>query len=85
MLIAIPRETAPGETRVALIPESVARLVKAGASVEFEAGAGLRAGFRDEAYIFAGAKIADAQTLLARADLVTKVQPPSAAEIAAYP
>ena len=82
VLIAIPKETAPGETRVALIPESVARLVKAGASVEVEVGAGLRAGFRDEAYIFAGAKLADAPTLLARADVVTKVQPPSAVEIA---
>lgn len=80
MLIAIPKESSPGETRVSLIPESVGRLVKAGVSVEFEPGAGLAAGFRDEAYIFVGAKVADA-ALLARADLVAKVQPPSPGEI----
>jgi NAD(P) transhydrogenase subunit alpha len=81
VLIGIPKETAPGETRVALIPESVARLVKAGVTVEVEAGAGIRAGFRDEAYIFVGAKLSDARALLGAADLVAKVQRPSPGEI----
>jgi NAD(P) transhydrogenase subunit alpha len=56
MRIAVPRETAQGERRVALVPGSVARLVKAGHDVRIEAGAGIAAGHGDEAYLAAGAR-----------------------------
>ncbi len=58
MRVAIPREIAPGETRVALIPESVERLRAAGWEVSVETGAGFAAGFPDAAYRTAGAEIA---------------------------
>ena len=58
MRIAIPRETAPREARVALVPEIVAKLIHAGHSVTLETRAGERAGFLDSAYSQAGASIA---------------------------
>lgn len=82
MLIGIPKETTPGETRVALIPDSVARLVKAGVTVQVEHGAGLRAGFRDDAYTAAGATLKDASSIFGSSDFVAKVQRPSSSEIA---
>ena len=82
MLIGVPKETHSSEHRVALIPESVGRLVKAGVTVHVERGAGLAAGFADSAYQAAGATLADAATVLAGADLVCKVQKPTAAEVA---
>ena len=58
MKVGIPRETWPGETRVAVIPASVPSLVKAGLDVVVEEGAGVAAGFVDEAYRAQGATIA---------------------------
>ena len=82
--IAVTRETAPGETRVAATPDSVRRLVAAGASVSVEAGAGLAAAIPDADYAAAGAEVApDAAAALAGADLLFKVRAPSAEEIAA--
>ena len=79
MRIAVPRETVPGETRVALIPETVARLVKSGLELSVEAGAGERAMFVDEAYRQAGATlVADTRELYAQADVVLKVREPAA-------
>jgi NAD(P) transhydrogenase subunit alpha len=79
MRIAVPRETVPGETRVALIPETVARLVKSGLELSVEAGAGERAMFVDEAYRQAGAMlVADPRELYAGADVVLKVREPAA-------
>ncbi len=75
--IAIPLETAPGEHRVALVPESVKKLIQAGYAVSVEPGAGTRAGFSDDAYRAAGASIGDA---LPSADLVLRVAAPTAAE-----
>jgi NAD(P) transhydrogenase subunit alpha len=85
MRISVPTETAPREQRVALAPDSVSRLVKQlKLEVVVQRGAGLRAGFRDEAYEAAGATIAaDAATTYTGASVVAKVQPPDAAEIAA--
>src|SRR5690606_40108463 len=57
MRIVVPRETAAGERRVALVPETVGRLVEAGLEVGIEAGAGERAGYLDQAYADAGATI----------------------------
>src|SRR5688500_15477247 len=57
MRVVVPRENAPRETRVALVPEAVGRLVKSGLEVQVEAGAGERASFGDEAYRSAGATV----------------------------
>jgi H+-translocating NAD(P) transhydrogenase subunit alpha len=75
--LGIPTETSPGERRVALVPETVARLGE-GVDVIVEAGAGAAAGFPDAAYTDAGAQIGDPWS----ADVVAKVATPSAAETA---
>ena len=78
MRIAVPRETAPGERRVALVPESVKKLVQAGYEVTIEAGAGETAGLDDKAYRDAGATIqADAPGVVGSADILLKVGPPA--------
>jgi H+-translocating NAD(P) transhydrogenase subunit alpha len=84
--IAVPKEVAVGERRVALVPEVVQKLVKSGLTVRVERSAGARAGYPDDAYGTAGAEIAaDRGTLLAGANLVLRVGPPAAEEIAATP
>jgi NAD(P) transhydrogenase subunit alpha len=80
MRIAVPLESAPGELRVALTPESAGRLVKGGHEVRIQAGAGARAGFPDSAYESAGASIVDPSALFSDAALVCRVQPPTPAE-----
>jgi NAD(P) transhydrogenase subunit alpha len=81
MLIGVPREVAPGETRVALVPETVAKLERAGLQVAVETGAGERAHFPDEAYREAGATIvATAHEIFERSDVVLKVQEPRMSE-----
>ena len=82
MNIGVPFEHSPRETRVALVPDSVARLVKAGVTVTMERGAGLRAGFPDTAYEAAGATLADAAAVFSGADLLCKVQQPTGEEVA---
>jgi NAD(P) transhydrogenase subunit alpha len=57
MRVAVIRESAPGERRVALVPDNVARLVKGGHAVQVEAGAGVAAGFTDAAYAAVGATV----------------------------
>jgi proton-translocating NAD(P)+ transhydrogenase subunit alpha len=74
--IAVPKETAPGERRVALVPEIVKKLTGAGFAVTVEPGAGNEASFSDEAYRDAGAEIGDPWD----ADVVVKVRKPSAEE-----
>jgi NAD(P) transhydrogenase subunit alpha len=82
MLIAVPRESAPGERRVALSPESVKRLVGKKHEVVVEAGAGAGSEASDDEFSNVGAKIVpDARAAFAAADLLLKVQPPSDAEI----
>ncbi len=83
MLTAIVlRETAPLETRVALVPETLARLIKAGLAVRVESGAGELAGFPDAAYAEAGAGVlADRATLLSAADILVAVREPTEAMI----
>jgi len=71
----------PGERRVALVPEAVGKLTKAGTEVVVESGAGLGSGHDDEAYRKAGATVSDRNAAFG-ADLVVKVQRPSADEIA---
>jgi NAD(P) transhydrogenase subunit alpha len=80
MRIGVPKETAPGERRVALVPESAKKLIQAGYQVAIEAGAGEAAGYPDAGYRDAGAAIeSDAASLLGSADIVLKVGPPTTA------
>jgi len=75
--VGVPREIAPDETRVALIPETVGKLVKAGFEVVVEAGAGKASGYDDAAYAAAGAAVlADVRDLYGRSDIVVKVREP---------
>ena len=77
MVIAVPKEIMPGENRVATVPDVVPKLIKAGFEVHIEKNAGINAGFTDEKYISAGAKIVDnLQDLYSSADIVFKVQRP---------
>jgi H+-translocating NAD(P) transhydrogenase subunit alpha len=78
--IVVPRETAPGERRVALVPESCKKLIQSGYEIAVESGAGDAAGFADSAYTDAGATVvADPAALLASADIVLKVTAPAVA------
>lgn len=81
MLLGILKESAPGETRVALLPESLKSLLAQGIAIIVEAGAGLSAGASDQAYVEAGATIAaDRNSILATADLLPLVNAPTAAD-----
>ncbi|MEO6461589.1 MAG: Re/Si-specific NAD(P)(+) transhydrogenase subunit alpha [Candidatus Eisenbacteria bacterium] len=81
MIVSVPRETAPGEARVALVPELVGKLAKAGATVVVEAGAGTRAGFPDGAYRDAGASVEIDPRAAWGGDAVLKVQEPRDDEV----
>jgi NAD(P) transhydrogenase subunit alpha len=81
MTIGILKES-PGENRVALLPESVATLVKMNVSLVVESGAGLTAFASDRQYEEAGAKMDTKQNVIAAADLLIKIQPPTAEEVA---
>jgi H+-translocating NAD(P) transhydrogenase subunit alpha len=84
MRIAVPKETADGERRVALVPETVARLVKSGISVGIERDAGTAAGFPDHLYSDVGAEVVpDDGALLGDADVVTMVRRPTDAQLGA--
>ena len=86
VLVAVCRERADGERRVALTPDEVARLLATGARVRIERGAGIAAGFPDESYALAGAELAaDAAAALAGCDVVLRVAAPSDEEIALLP
>jgi NAD(P) transhydrogenase subunit alpha len=80
--VAVPKETGAGERRVALVPDSVGRLVARGLAVAVERGAGEAAGFEDDAYAAAGAQVVPRPELLAGADAVVRVGAPSAGEVA---
>jgi NAD(P) transhydrogenase subunit alpha len=80
MLIGVPAETAAGETRVAVTPETAKKIIAQGHTVKVQSGAGLAASVTDAAYEAAGAQITDAATALG-AELVLKVRAPSAAEL----
>jgi NAD(P) transhydrogenase subunit alpha len=78
VIIAVPKETAAGERRVAFTPDAVKRLAGADVTVRVEAGAGAEAGYPDDVYRSAGAEVtADAQALWRDAQLVLKVQRPA--------
>lgn len=81
MLIGVAREIASGERRVALVPEVVTSLTRAGHRVVIECDAGLRAGFTDDAYRAAGCEIVDTpEEVFSTARMILKVQRPGRAE-----
>jgi len=81
MLIGCPKEIKPQEFRVGMTPAAAHEAVAAGHQVLIEAGAGLGAGFADEAYRAVGAEVVDtADEVFARAEMVVKVKEPQAAE-----
>lgn len=81
MKIGIIKESAPFETRVAAVPETVAKMIKAGMQVLVQASAGNHAGIHDADYTHAGATVLpDAQTILSTVDILLKVRAPTEAE-----
>ena len=82
MKVAVVKEDAPGERRVALVPETVPRLTAAGLEVLVEQGAGDAAWFPDSAYLAAGATIAKTADLYATADVILTVTRPDEAALA---
>lgn len=84
MQLFVPAETHPGETRVALVPEAVKRLVALGLDSMVETGAGVHGGFLDDAYAQAGATMtSDRAAALAAADVVVRVRKPPVEEVPA--
>lgn len=82
MIIVIPKESLPGEFRVACVPDVASKLIKTGYEVQIEKDAGLNAGFTNAQYEKTGAKIIDdAEQLYSNADVVFKVQKPTDHEI----
>ncbi len=74
MIIGVPKESYPGERRVALVPLVIPNLTKAGHQVVLESGAGVSAGYPDAQYTEKGAKIADTRgEVFAQADLIVQV------------
>src|SRR5215208_1034065 len=83
MRVAVVKETFANESRVALVPESVKKLVGLKAVVSVESGAGLDAGATDDSYISAGAVVsADRAALLESADLLVSVNRPAEDDLA---
>jgi NAD(P) transhydrogenase subunit alpha len=81
MLIGVPREIARGERRVALVPEVVAQLTRAGHRIIVERDAGLRAGFTDDSYRATGCDLADTPAeIYSTAQMILKVQRPGREE-----
>jgi NAD(P) transhydrogenase subunit alpha len=77
MHLVVLKEARPGERRVALVPDAMARLRELGLTVSVQSGAGVAAGFIDDAYRDAGAEVVtDAADLLAAGEIVAKVRPP---------
>jgi NAD(P) transhydrogenase subunit alpha len=82
MNVALPRETHPGETRVAMIPEHVAKLSTVGASIAIESGLGQALQVEDEAYTDAGASaVKDRTALLENAAMVLRIRKPGLEEV----
>ena len=80
MIVGVPKETFPGERRVALVPGALPALTRASLDILVEAAAGTAAGFPDSAYVEKGARIAESHAqLFAEADIVLQVRSPGAA------
>jgi NAD(P) transhydrogenase subunit alpha len=81
MKVGVAKETAPGERRVALVPEALGKLTAAGLEILVEKGAGAGALIPDEAFAEAGATIVSTADLNAQSDVILRVQKPSESEI----
>jgi proton-translocating NAD(P)+ transhydrogenase subunit alpha len=81
MKVGVAKETAPGERRVALVPEVLGKLTAAGLDVLVERGAGAGAAIPDEAYAEAGATVVSTVDLYGQSDVVLRVQKPSESEV----
>ncbi len=82
LTVGVPRETAPGERRVAMTPDTVKRLTASGVVVRVESGAGLASGHNDDAYVASGATIVPDAREAFESQVVIKVQKPDANESA---
>ena len=81
MKVGVAKETAPGERRVALVPEALAKLQAAGCEILVESGAGAGSAILDSAYAEAGATVVPTEALYQQSDVVLKVAKPSATEV----
>src|SRR5258706_3285880 len=81
MKIAVVRESAPDERRVAATPETIGKFIALGAEIAVESGAGLGASIDDDAYVAAGARVGDRPSVVADADLILAVQGPVPASL----
>jgi NAD(P) transhydrogenase subunit alpha len=81
MKVGVAKETAPGERRVALVPEALGKLTAAGLEVLVEAGAGAGAAFPDQAYVDAGATVVSPKELYGQSDVILRIRKPSESEI----
>ncbi len=75
MLIAVAKEVRPGEKRVALVPDIISKLTRAGLEVVIQSGAGIAAGYDDSAFEAAGASVKKSGSVLTGADVIASVQP----------
>ncbi len=82
MKVGVAKETAPGERRVALVPEALGKLQAAGCEILVETGAGAGSAILDSAYAEAGATVVPTDTLYQQSDVILKVAKPSSAEVA---
>ncbi|MWV29273.1 NAD(P) transhydrogenase subunit alpha [Aurantiacibacter rhizosphaerae] len=82
MRLAVLKEHAPGETRVAATPETVKKFIGLGASLAVESGAGANASIDDEAYREAGAEVGDRASVVKGADILLGIQAPDVADLA---
>lgn len=83
MKVGVAKETAPGERRVALVPEALAKLQAAGCEILVESGAGAGSAILDSAYAEAGATVVPTEALYQQSDVILKVAKPSATEVGA--
>jgi NAD(P) transhydrogenase subunit alpha len=81
MKVGVAKETAPGERRVALVPEVLGKLKAAGLDILVEQGAGAGAALPDQAYVDAGATIVSSVELYGQSDVILRVQKPSESEV----
>jgi len=82
MQIGVPKETWPGELRVALVPSNAKKLTQLGFAITVESGAGIPAGFTDSAYEEAGAAVSnDHAQVISQADLILRVRKPSEEDV----
>jgi NAD(P) transhydrogenase subunit alpha len=82
MKVGVAKETAPGERRVALVPEALAKLQAAGCDILVESGAGAGSAIPDSAFAEAGATVVPSDALYAQSDVILRVAKPSSAEVA---